>query len=168
MVLRVTVRVVLTGPFSDGRLRFGLLMSSLRRTRLDFLARRLVHAALTIIAASLVLWLLTAVAPGDPAQQVLAARGIDDPTHSQLAAVRRSLGLDSGVLVRYWHWLIGVLHGSFGVSYISGRGVSSELASHLVATLKLAGAAFGLVVVFAVVLATIGGMFAGRFARTWP
>ena len=139
-------------------------MSSLRRPRLDFLARRLVHAALTIIAASLVLWLLTAVAPGDPAQQVLAARGIDDPTRSQLAAVRRSLGLDSGVLVRYWHWLIGVLHGSFGVSYISGRGVSSELASHLVATLKLAGTALGLVVVFAVVLATIGGMFAGRFA----
>lgn len=134
-----------------------------RNPRVQFLVRRLAHSAVTILAASLLLWLLTAASPGDPAQKVLAARGIDNPTRPQLAAMRRSLGLDHGVLERYWHWLVGAVHWHFGVSYISGRSVNSELATHLEATCRLAGTALGIVVIASILLATIAGLYAGRF-----
>lgn len=110
------------------------------------------QAGLTLVGASVVVWLLAAVSPVDPAQRVLASRGMRTPSPEQLAAVRTELGLDSGVLERWGQWTLGLLHGDLGTSYISGRPVSTEIMERLGATLVLASTALFLILVVASVL----------------
>lgn len=113
------------------------------------IASQLAQATLTLAGASMVIWLLSAVSPVDPAQRVLATRGIRSPSPEQLETVRRELGLESGILARYGEWVTGVLQWNFGTSYISGRSVTVEITERLGATFVLAGTALCLVLVVA-------------------
>lgn len=128
-----------------------------------FLAR-LGQAALTLLGASVLVWLLFAYAPGDPAQRALAARGILAPTPAQLAGMRRALGLDHPAVVRYFTWLTGALHGNFGRSYVTQLPVTAELSFRLGPTLRLA--LVGLL--FMIVLAGCLGMLAAFAADRAP
>jgi ABC-type dipeptide/oligopeptide/nickel transport system permease component len=115
-------------------------------------AGQLAQAAFTLVGASVIIWLLSAVSPVDPAQRVLATRGIRSPSPEQLETVRRELGLESGLLERYGDWIVGVLQGNLGTSYISGRPVTVEIMERLGATFVLAGTALCLILVVASVL----------------
>jgi ABC-type dipeptide/oligopeptide/nickel transport system permease component len=126
--------------------------------------RRLGQGVLTLLAASLVVWALNAIAPGDPAQRVLSSRGVRSPSPAQLTAMRHELGLDRSPVEQYLTWLGHAVRGDFGTSYISGTSVRTELASRLGATLILAGSALVLVVLIAVVLGLVSAAAAGR----WP
>jgi ABC-type dipeptide/oligopeptide/nickel transport system permease component len=128
------------------------------------LPRRAAQAMLTLFAASAVVWALDSVAPGDPAQRVLAARGVRTPSPAQLSAMRHTLGLDRPLLERYLTWLTHALGGDFGTSYTSGITVRTEIASRVGATLILAGSALVLVIVIATVLGLLSAAFVGR----WP
>jgi peptide/nickel transport system permease protein len=113
---------------------------------------QLAQAGLTLVGASVVVWLLAAVSPVDPAQRVLASRGIRTPSADQLATVRAELGLDSGIVDRWGHWAAGLLHGDLGTSYVSGRPVATEIMERLDATFVLAATALCLILVAAGVL----------------
>jgi peptide/nickel transport system permease protein len=113
---------------------------------------QLAQAGLTLVGASVVVWLLAAVSPVDPAQRVLASRGIRTPSADQLATVRAELGLDSGIVDRWGHWAVGLLHGDLGTSYVSGRPVATEIMERLDATFVLAATALCLILVAAGVL----------------
>src|SRR5579859_88085 len=125
---------------------------------------RLGQALLTMLGASILVWLLFAFAPGDPAQRALAARGILAPTPGELASERHTLGLGHPVVYRYFSWLVGALHGSFGRSYITQLPVATELGFRLAPTLRLA--AMGLL--FMIVLAGLSGMLAAFAANRAP
>jgi ABC-type dipeptide/oligopeptide/nickel transport system permease component len=125
------------GP-GDGGARCGPL-AVISRAATGQLTRRVGQGILTLLAASVVVWALNALAPGDPAQQVLSTRGVRSPSPAQLRAMRHELGLDRTVVERYLSWLDHVLRGDFGTSYITGTPVRTELASRLGATLVLAG-----------------------------
>lgn len=141
----------------------GLRESPARRV-LRMLPVRLAQSTLTVLAASIVVWVLTALAPGDPAQQVLSTRGVRTPTRDQLLAVHHELGLDRPLVTRYGQWLLAALHGDLGTSYISGLPVRSELAGRLGPTLVLAATALTMVVLAAVVV----GLGAAATAGRWP
>jgi peptide/nickel transport system permease protein len=113
---------------------------------------QLAQAGLTLVGASVVVWLLAAVSPVDPAQRVLASRGLRTPSADQLATVRAELGLDSGIVDRWGHWAAGLLHGDLGTSYVSGRPVATEIMERLDATFVLAATALCLILVAAGVL----------------
>lgn len=115
-------------------------------------AGQLVQAGLTLLGASVVVWMLAAVSPVDPAQRVLASRGVRAPSAEQLAAVRTELGLDSNVVERWVEWTVGVFRGDLGTSYISGRPVTTEIMERLGATFVLAATALCLILVAASVL----------------
>ncbi len=129
-----------------------------------FAARRVGQSLVTLLGASVLIWLLDAAAPGDPAASFLASRGDRNPTVQALAAARRQLGLDHSAPYRYFSWLIGLLHGNLGTSYITGRSVRTEIASRLGATLTLAGAAITLVILAALIL----GLVAAFWVWRWP
>jgi peptide/nickel transport system permease protein len=150
------------GP-GDGGARCGPL-AVISRAATGQLTRRVGQGILTLLAASVVVWALNAVAPGDPAQRVLSTRGVRSPSPAQLHAMRHELGLDRTVVERYLSWLGHVLRGDFGTSYITGTPVRTELASRLGATLVLAGSALVLVVLIATVLGLLSAAAAGR----WP
>ncbi|RYE09968.1 MAG: ABC transporter permease [Hyphomicrobiales bacterium] len=99
-----------------------------------FLAGRLLSVALSLLAASIIIFLVMEVLPGDPAQFILGMNARPDT----LAALRTQLGLDAPPLLRYFNWLFGMLHGDFGLSYTYRVPVSELIMQRIGVSLPLA------------------------------
>lgn len=93
-----------------------------------YLLRRFLSLSLSLVAASLVIFLVMEVVPGDPASFMMGINA--DP--AAVAALRTQLGLDDPLPMRYLSWVAGLLQGDFGVSY-TYRVPVSELISERVA-----------------------------------
>jgi peptide/nickel transport system permease protein len=113
---------------------------------LRYLARRLLVLALTMVAASIVIFLLMSVVPGDPAQFMMGMNA--DP--AALAALRAELGLDRPLLVRYLEWVGGLVIGDFGQSFTYRVPVSQLIIDRIGLSLPLAFLALLLSVVIAI------------------
>ncbi|GAB3423768.1 ABC transporter permease [Flindersiella endophytica] len=124
------------------------------------LLARLGQGIATIAGAAVLVWSLQLLAPGDPAREVLIARGFDRPTPEQVAATRSALGLDEPAPLRFGRWLLGLVHGDLGTSWATSRPVASEIGERLPATVRLAVVALGLALLIAVPLALVA--VAGR------
>ena len=105
---------------------------------LKLLVTRIGAFLLTLLAASLILFLTITVLPGSAAK---AALGID-ATAQAIARFNAQHGLDRPLLVQYFDWLGRVLHGDFGASFQNGVPVGPELLNRLPVTLELAVLAF--------------------------
>jgi len=87
----------------------------------------------TLLAVSLVSFLLVALLPGDLALLILA----DAATPERVAALRSQLGLDQPLPIRYLHWLGNVLSGDLGYAIHSGQPTLNVILSRLPVTLEL-------------------------------
>lgn len=124
-----------------------------------FLARRLFSLLAALAAASVAIFLLVRLVPGDPARLL-----VKNPTPERLAEIRQRHALDRPLAVQYVLWLKNVLgRGSFGESIVTGRSVKEELAHTWPATLELALAAMLLATVAGIGL----GIYSARHAGTW-
>lgn len=104
---------------------------------LAFLVRRSVAALITLAAASIVVFLLLAVLPGDAAQMLMGTEG-DAET---LAALRQELGLAGSLAGRYAAWIGGLLSGDLGLSATYATPIAGMLADRLEITMPLAAMA---------------------------
>jgi glutathione transport system permease protein len=129
---------------------------------LTVVTRRLAGATATLAAASVLVWSLLLLAPGDPAVRVLALRGVVEPTAAQVESVRTDLGLDRPAPVRYLTWAAGAVTGDLGTSWSTGRPVGDELGRRLPATLRLTAAAMAFAVAGALALGCAAAATAGR------
>ncbi|MCT9075399.1 ABC transporter permease [Streptomyces fulvoviolaceus] len=116
---------------------------------LRYALRRLPSALLVLLVASVLVFGVLRLAPGDPAV-VLAG---PDASPATVAEVRASLGLDSPLPAQYWTWLTGVLTGDLGTSFILGAPIATLIGHGLGNTLELT--------VAALLLAVAGGGAAG-------
>jgi peptide/nickel transport system permease protein len=98
------------------------------------IGRRLGAAVVTLLIVSMVVFAITAVLPGDAAQQALGQFA----TPEQVAALRLKLGLDQPGVVRYLHWLMNLLSGDMGQSVSNAMPVSDLMAGRVPNTLMLA------------------------------
>ncbi|KZN20009.1 MULTISPECIES: ABC transporter permease [Pseudomonas] len=98
------------------------------------IGRRLGAAVVTLLIVSMVVFAITAVLPGDAAQQALGQFA----TPEQVAALRLKLGLDQPGVVRYLHWLMNLLSGDMGQSVSNAMPVSELMAGRVPNTLMLA------------------------------
>ncbi|MGR3500778.1 ABC transporter permease [Pseudaestuariivita sp.] len=96
--------------------------------------KRLLSLLISLAVASVVIFLVIEVAPGDPASFML---GINAQPET-LAALRAELGLDQGKLARYWTWVSGLVQGDFGTSYTYRSPVAEMIADRLWVSLPLA------------------------------
>jgi len=99
-----------------------------------WLARRLGLAVLTLWLVSVLVYLATA-ALGDPVRAILGRDFAAQP--ARVAQLRDQLGLDDPLVVRYLHWLGGLLTGDPGESIASQRPVGELISSNVVNTLVL-------------------------------
>jgi len=125
---------------------------------------RVVQAVLTALAASVIVWALLPLAPGDVATRVLLARGMQDITDAELAVTRAELGLNEPLPLQFATWLGRVLQGDFGQSFTSQTPVTQEILARLPATLIL----LGLALAFSVVLSLIFALVAAGYRDRWP
>ena len=121
---------------------------------MTFALRKLALAALTLLAASLVVFLALEIVPGDPAQIMLGINATEDA----VAALRERLGLDLPPVQRYLAWIGGVLRGDLGVSYTYSEPVAALIADRIVVSLPLALLALALSTAIAIPV----GMLAAR------
>ena len=113
-----------------------------------FLARRGLAMLATLFAASIVVFLVLEILPGDPALVMLGV----DAQPDTLAALRRQLGVDQPPLDRYLAWIGGLLTGDLGVSYTYGVPVAALIAERLALTIPLALMAMAITVALAVAM----------------
>ncbi|MGE8174912.1 ABC transporter permease [Pseudomonas fluorescens] len=100
------------------------------------IGRRIGAAIVTLLIVSMVVFAITAVLPGDAAQQALGQFA----TPEQVAALRLKLGLDQPGVLRYLHWLMSLLSGDMGLSVSNAMPVSDLMAGRVPNTLMLAAA----------------------------
>jgi peptide/nickel transport system permease protein len=78
-----------------------------------YLAKRLAIAAATLVLASMVVFSVLEIIPGDPARLMLGMNASAD----QVEMLRDQMGLNAPVIARYLHWAGGLLTLDFGRSY---------------------------------------------------
>ena len=98
-----------------------------------YIIKRLLMMIPVIIGVSFLVFFIMDLAPGD-AVDLMAPEGA---TTEELAEIRHDLGLDKPVVLRYADYMIGMLHGDMGVSYVSKTDVFSTYVEKLPATIKL-------------------------------
>jgi peptide/nickel transport system permease protein len=125
-----------------------------------YLARRLAVLLVTLAVASVLVFTIVQIVPGDPVRYMMGLQA--DP--EAVAAMRHELGLDAPLLSRYAQWVGGLLHGQFGVSYTYRVAVGTLVAERLSLSLPLALYAIGLAMLIAFPLGLLG---AARRGGPW-
>jgi len=105
-----------------------------------YVVRRLLMAIPLLLAISFVCFCFINLIPSNPAEVALRVQQTPVITDEIIAAMEEQLGLNKPFFVRYFDWVLGCLHGDFGISYVNPkRTVAGELLRCLPATLQLAG-----------------------------
>ncbi|MBV8192824.1 MAG: ABC transporter permease [Alphaproteobacteria bacterium] len=120
----------------------------------QYLIRRLLLVIPAMLGISVLLYTVLALAPGDPFSE-LAANPAVPPEVAQ--ALRTKFGLDDPVWIRYWRWLIAMLHGEWGFSFQSRMDVDRLIMQRLPTTLIVIGAAQLLAILVALPVGVLAG-----------
>jgi peptide/nickel transport system permease protein len=126
---------------------------------LKLLAQRIALALLSLLAVSVIVFAITAVLPGDAAQEQLG----QDATSEALAALRAQMGLDVPAPQRYLRWLGGLVRGDLGTSSTTQLPVAELIGSRLPNSLLLAA----VTALFAVPIALTLGVSAAVWRGSW-
>lgn len=119
-----------------------------------FLLKRFTTLLLTLAGASIVVFLVLEILPGNAAQMMMGP----DASPDTVAALAAKLGLDQPAWQRYGHWIGGLLRGDMGLSYAYGSPVSELVLERLALTVPLA--------LMAMALTTVLALTAGIYAAS--
>jgi peptide/nickel transport system permease protein len=131
---------------------------------IEFAGRRLMQAVPVMVLASLVVFSMLHLVPGDPIDAMLGAAAFQSGGARQdlVERVRQDLGLNDPLPLQYARWALGAAHGDFGSSFVRGRPVGELILERLPSTAQLAAAAL----VFAVVVGLGLGIIAATHRNT--
>lgn len=123
-----------------------------------FIVRRLLQAALVMLAVAFVSFAMFNFI-GDPVANIV---GQDTPV-DQIVELRKSLGIDDPMPVRFGRFVVNAVQGKFGLSYRTTEPVGRMIADRLPATLELSLVA----AIFALAAGIPMGVFAGLYPNSW-
>ncbi|NOX72492.1 MAG: ABC transporter permease [Alphaproteobacteria bacterium] len=129
---------------------------------LRFASIRLVSLSLSLLAASIVIFAVVEVIPGDPASYMLGMNAQEDT----VAALREQLGLEGSIVTRYFTWVTGMLQGDFGTSYTYRVPVSELILARIWISLPLAVYALALSTIIAFPVGLIAAAQRGKATDT--
>ena len=121
---------------------------------LRYTLKRLMSLILSLAVASLLIFFVIEIAPGDTASFMLGINAQADT----VAALRSELGLDVPKYQRYFNWVGGMLQGDFGTSYTYRTPVGQMISDRMWVSLPLA--------VYALTLSTVIAFPAGIYAAS--
>jgi peptide/nickel transport system permease protein len=126
----------------------------------EYAIRRVLLFLPTLLVATVLVFTLFWIVPGDPALTILAGGEGDSGTVSpaQLQQLRQSLGLDRPIYVQYASWLGSVLRGDLGTSLWYKTPVWDQLKDRFLVTMELAVIAILLAFCAAVPLGVISAV----------
>ena len=125
-----------------------------------YVGRRLLQTAFVLWLAATLAFVAMQLTPGDPAQALLAASGA---TPEEITERRAQLGLDDPLPVQYARYLLHLLRGDLGNSWLYGRSVGRMILEQFPPTLELASASMAVGVTVGLGL----GILAAVRRSTW-
>ncbi|MBZ0162142.1 MAG: ABC transporter permease [Notoacmeibacter sp.] len=127
-----------------------------------YILKRLGIGILTLVFASMIVFAVLEIVPGDPARLMLGMNATEDA----IAALREQMGLNQPLAVRYIAWLGGFVVGDLGRSYTYSVPVLDLVADRVAVSLPLAVIALVLSTLVAVPVGIFSAARRGRFADT--
>ena len=122
-----------------------------------YVIRRIGVFAFSVLVASVLVFSVMSILPGDPARVMLGTRA----TPESVESLREELGLNRPIPVQYADWLQGAVRGDLGESVFTGQPIAPQIADRLEITLPLAVFAMALTVLISFPL----GVFAAARHR---
>ena len=124
-----------------------------------YIVKRLLLFIPTVFLASLFIFLLMRIVPGDPALIILGGlSGEGTYTQQDLENLQRELGTDRSIIVQYGDWAWGLLRGDLGKSLFRNVPVTDDLKFRIPLTLELAVMASVISFLLAVPLGVISAL----------
>ena len=130
----------------------------MRRKRVRLALRRGAQVIPVLILATLVVFLLLQLVPGDPAITLAG----ENATDAHIEEIRHLYGLDRPLLVQYLHWLASAAQGDLSRSLISSESVRTSILQHFPATLLIVGLAMALSIAIGMPLGILAATHQGR------
>ena len=121
---------------------------------LKYIIRRIIAMIPVVIGITFLVFMIMQRAPGDPVQMILG----DNASPEAVEAMRDEMGLNDNVLVQYGRYLVNLVQGDMGTSYVNKRPVADEVFSRVPATFKLAAVAAVVSIVIAIPLGILAAI----------
>ena len=122
---------------------------------MNYLIKRLLISIPTLLAISLVIFLILALAPGDPLSEFASNPNITAEVREN---IRKSLGLDQPIYIRYGKWISAFVQGDLGYSFTSRSPVLEIIIQRLPNTLAIVGLAYFISILIAIPLGVISAI----------
>lgn len=100
----------------------------------QYLIKRLGYIALTLLIVSFIVFGVTQLLPGNAAVMILGQYA----TEAKIQALEQRLGLNKPWHIQYIHWLVGILTGNWGKSYILNQPIADIITTRLIHSTQLA------------------------------
>ena len=126
----------------------------------SYLLRRLLLLLPSLLGISVVLFTILALAPGDPFEELATNPNVPPEVRQML---RVKFGLDDPIWQRYTHWLVAMLKGDWGYSFISRVDVDTLILQRIPVTLAVIGASQ----VLALLVALPVGIYSAARPYSW-
>ena len=94
---------------------------------LKTILRRILQSIPTLLIVITITFVLTRMIPGNPARTILGPQA----SAEDIAEMEIKLGLNKSKLEQYADYMIGILHGDFGTSYVYNRPVTGLIAEQI-------------------------------------
>ena len=127
--------------------------------RIIFIVKRLFHSVFVLWGLSVLIFVMSRIAPGDPARMALGARVPEEVVER----LRIAMHYNEPIYIQYFHWFKSVLRGDFGVSLVTQHPVLEDISQVFPATFELAIFAF----IFMIVIGITIGVLSARYHNTW-
>lgn len=119
-----------------------------------YLLRRLLMLIPSLLGISIIIYTILALAPGDPFGQLITNPNVPAAV---VASLRAKFGLNDPIWLRYFHWLVAMLHGDWGFSFASRINVSTLIMQRLPVSLVILGASEVLAILVAIPVGILAG-----------
>ena len=120
-----------------------------------YLLRRILILIPVLAGISVVLFTILAMAPGDPFEELATNPNVPPEVRMNL---RAKFGLDDPLPLRYVRWMVSMLRGDWGFSFVSRVDVDTLIVQRLPATLAVLGSALVLAILIAIPIGTYSAL----------
>jgi peptide/nickel transport system permease protein len=120
-----------------------------------YIIRRLMQTVLVLIGASMLVFVIMRLLPGDPILMYISRDELGEAGEQKIAMLRHEFGLDKPTSLQYVDWMKGVLRGDLGTSIIHRTSVTKEISGSLPKTFYLGSIAFLLSIIIGIPVGVI-------------
>lgn len=127
----------------------------------SYIIRKVLSLIPMMLVISFLIFLGMELMPGDAVDYLMPPDALSTMTPEQLNAMRDALGLNDPFMMRYFKWLVNLLHGDFGYSIQSGVPVATLMKNHLPATIELTLSALIISTVVGILFGVLSAIYKG-------